>query len=72
MCKGGGTPDHTLCQCPALAKHKLKIFSFARLELIDTWRASIKLVLALAVQSRFFEGPQHDQEHIMDPTVWDD
>jgi hypothetical protein len=48
---------HILCQCPVLAGHNLEIFGSASLELVDIRRASIRLVLALAVQSRLFKGP---------------
>jgi hypothetical protein len=47
---------HKLCQCPALAKNRVEIFGSAWLEPIHIRRASIRLVLVLAVWSGLFEG----------------
>jgi hypothetical protein len=43
--------------CPVLAGHRLEIFGSAWLEPRDIKRASIRSVLALAVNSGLFEGP---------------
>jgi hypothetical protein len=48
---------HILCQCSTLAKHRLEIFCFAWLELIDFRRASVSFVLAVALQLGLFERP---------------
>jgi hypothetical protein len=47
---------HILCQCPALAGHRLVIFSFAWLLLTSIRKASLQSVLATALWSGFFEG----------------
>jgi hypothetical protein len=49
---GGGI--FILCQCPALAGHRMKIFSSAVVEPTDS-RASIKQVLAFHLEQGSFE-----------------
>jgi hypothetical protein len=56
---------HILCQCPALAVHRM-IFSSASVELIDIRRASIRQVLALAM--RLSKDPS-EYGHTVDPVV---
>jgi hypothetical protein len=47
-------PPDVLCQCPALARHKMKIFSSAWLEPTDIRRALIKKLLAIAFRTGLF------------------